>query len=131
MVTPDADSEALIAAVEAALSATDVRPLTDLVSVDLADEVEYTLHCKVWYPAGLNIATAIETAKDDYQKWQDDTIGRAFNPDKLTASLYMLGATRVQYQDGDGIDGGGATYTEIEPREHCVGTIELELVVES
>lgn len=123
-----ASSAALIASVLAALSAIDVRPLTDNVTAQLASEVEYTLHCKVWYPGSMNLATAISAAKDDYQTWQDNTVGRAFNPDKLTAALYTLGAERVQYQAGDGIDGAGATYTEIGAREHCVGTISLELV---
>lgn len=123
-----ANSTSLIAAVETALSPVTERPLTDHVTVQLASEVEYTLHCKVWYPGNLNLATSIVSAKDEYQAWQDDAVGRAFNPDKLTAALYALGVERVQYQAGDGIDGAGAVYTEIGAREHCAGTISLELV---
>lgn len=125
----DASVYTLLNAVTEALSAQDVRPLTDEVAVHVASAVDYTLHVKVWYPSGMNLATAITKAKDEYQAWQDCKVGRAFNPDKLTASLYQLGATRVQYADDDGIDGAGAVYTEIEERQRCVGDISVELVV--
>ena len=124
-----ADSETILAEVEAALSPTTVRPLNDHVEAHLADEVEYILRPKVYYPSSANLDGTIDEAVEEYQDWQDHTIGRAFNPDKLTATLYQLGATRVQYAPGDGIDGGGAVYTEIAAREHCVGTITPELVV--
>ena len=123
-----ASSTALIQAVTDALSPEDVRPLTDDVQVYLASAVNYTLHVKVWYPSSANLATAIMDAKDEYQDWQDHKVGRAFNPDMLTASLYQLGATRVQFASGDGIGGAGAVYTEIAARAHCVGTIDVELV---
>ena len=124
-----ADEAAMIQTVEDALTPQSVRPLTDHVQVHIAEKVEYTLHVNVWYPAGLNIEDAIREAISDYKDWQENTIGRTFNPDKLTASLYQLGATRVQYADGDGIDGGGAVYTEIDKRSHCSGTITPNLVV--
>ena len=123
-----ASSASLIAAVESALSPVYKRPLTDHVTAMLATDVAYTLHCKVWYQGNLNLADKITEAKDEYKAWQDNTVGRAFNPDKLTAALYTLGVERVQYQAGDGIDGAGAVYTEIGVRERCVGTITLELV---
>lgn len=125
----DASVYPIINAVEEALSAQDVRPLTDNVAVHIASAVDYTLHAKVWYPSGSNLASAITQAKDEYQAWQDHKVGRAFNPDKLTASLYQLGVTRVQYADDDGIDGEGAVYTEIEERQRCLGNISIELVV--
>lgn len=124
-----ADSTALIDAVTEALSPTTVRPLNDHVQVHLAEETAYTLRPTIYYPSSANLADAISTAISEYKDWQDHTIGRAFNPDKLMAALYQLGATRVQYQSDDGIDGEGAVYTEIEERAHCVGTITPELVV--
>ena len=124
-----ADEAAMIQAVENALTPKSARPLTDHVQVHIADTVEYVLHVNVWYPAGLNIGSEITAAIADYKDWQENTIARTFNPDKLTAALYQLGATRVQYADGDGIDGGGAVYTEIDKRSHCRGTITPNLVV--
>ena len=124
-----ANSASIIQAVTAALSPTDVRPLNDNVQVQLATEVEYELNPTIYYPSGANLSDAISEAIADYKSWQDHTIGRAFNPDKLTAALFQLGVTRVQYEAADGIDGGGAVYTEIPVRAHCVGTITPELVV--
>ena len=127
----DADEEEVIDAVEAALSPEDVRPLTDDVDIQIAESVAYVLNVSVWYPANLNISDTIDAAIEEYQAWQDHKIGRAFNPSKLTAALYQLGATRVEYGDDDGIDGGGAKYTEIPARSHCSGTITVTKVVES
>lgn len=129
VVDAEADAQALIQAVGEALSARDKRPMTDSVQVQLAEAVPYTLHVKAYYPTSLNLATSISETVDAYQAWQDHAVGRAFNPDKLTADLYQLGVTRVQYHADDGIDQGGAVYTEIPARAHCAGTIEIELAV--
>lgn len=129
ILAEDANANQLIQEVTNALSPKDKRPLTDNVQVSVASSVDYTLHVKVWYSSGMNLESAILQAKDDYQAWQDNKIGRAFNPDKLTAALYQLGATRVQYHNDDGISGAGAVYTEIAARKHCVGDIDVELVV--
>lgn len=127
----DADSAALIQSVLEALTPKSVRPLNDHVEVNLAGEAAYTLHVSVWYPSGLNIEDQITEAIAEYKDWQENTVGRAFNPGKLTAALYQLGATRVEYADDDGINGAGAKYTEIAERKHCVGTITPNLVVEA
>ncbi len=124
-----ADSTAIINAVKEALSPATVRPLNDQVQVQVAEAVEYTLHPTIYYPSSANLEDAITEAIADYQDWQDHAIGRAFNPDKLTAALYQLGATRVQYDADDGIEEAGAVYTEIAERARCAGTITPELVV--
>lgn len=126
-----ASSETLIQAVEDALSPIDVRPLNDSVDVQLASTTAYTLHVSIWYPAGLDIGDAITEAIAEYKSWQENTVGRAFNPSKLTAALFQLGVTRVEYADDDGISGAGAKYTEIAARAHCVGTITPNVVVET
>lgn len=126
-----ASSATMIQAVTDALTPKNVRPLNDNVQVHLASETAYTLHVNVWYPAGLNIGDAITEAIAEYKRWQENTIGRAFNPSKLTAALFQLGATRVEYADSDGIGGAGARYTEIAERAHCVGTITPNVVVET
>ena len=126
-----ASSAGMIQAVQEALNPKNVRPLNDKVYVYVAEAVAYTLHVSVWYPSGLNIEDQIAEAIAEYKDWQENTVGRAFNPGKLTAALYQLGATRVEYADDDGINGAGAKYTEIAERKHCVGTITPNLVVES
>lgn len=115
-------------AVIAALSADDVRPLTDNVTVDVALPVEYTLNVEYYQEAGVNITDAINAAATEYQEWQDNTIGRAFNPDKLMAMLYQAGAMRVAWGAGSNFDGGAVEYTAIGENEHCDGAISLAAI---
>ena len=124
----DTGAAALLQAIAAALSAEDVRPLTDSVSVYQATDVSYTLNVK--YSADNSSATsaAIAAAVSNYQEWQDNTIGRAFNPDRLMAAIYQAGATRVLWDTGSEFDGGAVEYTEIESNERCKGTITLSAI---
>ena len=119
---------ALIQSVVDALNAEDVRPLTDTVSVYQATNKTYTL--KVKYIADNSSATtqAIAAAVADYQEWQDNTIGRAFNPDRLMAAIYQAGAMRVQWDTGSEFDGGNVEYTTIAENARCTGTITLTAV---
>lgn len=119
---------AIMQTVTQALSAETVRPLTDQVTVREATPVAYTLNVTVYYSQYAGIGDDVAAAISDYQAWQDQTIGRAFNPDRLIAMLYQAGCDRVQFQEGSGMGGDAPTYTEIEPNEHCSGTITLEVV---
>ena len=108
------------------LSPRDVRPLNDHVFVYKADEVSYTL--KIQYVSDNSSSTteAISQAVIDYQEWQDNTIGRAFNPDRLMAAIYQAGATRVIWLSGSKFkDSTEISYTEIKENEHCKGNITL------
>lgn len=119
---------ALIQAVEDALSPDDVRPLNDLVTVQLATKKEYTLNVEYAVYSGQNVSAAITAAVNEYKVWQEQTIGRAFNPDKLKAMLYNAGCNRVEFGEGSEFDGGTAEYTEIEENEYCSGTITLAVI---
>lgn len=124
-----ADEGAIINSVTQALSAVTTRPLTDHVVVHLAGEKEYALNVKVWYSQYAGIGEDVTNAIAEYQAWQDNRIGRPFNPDKLIAMLYQAGCDRVQYLEGSGMDGAEAPeYTEIGQDEHCKGTITLTVV---
>ena len=120
--------EALLEDVENALSGESVRPLTDSVSAEAATAVEYTLNVR--YSADSTGATqaAIAAAVSEYSQWQEQTIGRPFNPDKLAALMYQAGATRVIWGEGSEFDGGSVEYTEIEPSEYCSGSITLAVI---
>lgn len=122
-----ADEEVIIPMVEERLSAETSRPLTDAVTVSVAEAEEYTLNVKVWYSQYAGIGGDVTQALADYKTWQDNRIGRAWNPDKLTAMLYQAGCERVQYLEGSGMD-GSVEYTEIGERNHCKGTITLTVV---
>ena len=125
----EAGSAALIAAVEEALNPQSERPLTDNVSVALAVKVKYTLNVKCYESPDTSIAAAAGEAVARYRVWQDQTIGRAFNPDKLKSLLYEAGAVRVIWEGGSAFDDGGdVDYTPIDANEVCSGTINLVVV---
>lgn len=124
-----ASTEAIYAAVEAKLNANDARPLTDHVTIYGATDKAYTLNVKVWYDTGAELTQPVTDTIEEYQKWQDNKIGRAFNPDKLTAMLYQSGCEKVQFISGSsGIDGGTVEYTEIPARARCKGTITPTII---
>lgn len=126
ILSDESAQESILKNVLDAISTQDVRPLTDHVAVYKASEVGYTL--KVQYTSDNSSSTneAISQAVTDYQEWQDNTISRAFNPDRLMAAIYQAGATRVTWMDGSKFkDSSEITYTEIKENEHCKGTITL------
>jgi phage-related baseplate assembly protein len=119
-----ADQAAIFASVAEELNAYDMRPLTDHVTIYTATEKAYTLKIKVWYGTDETLEKPVADVIAEYQEWQDNTIGRTFNPDKLVAMLYQVGCERVQIEEGSsGIDGGDVEYTEIPARARCRGTI--------
>ena len=124
----DATPATIIQAVEDALSAADTRPLTDTVVVVEATDVTYTLNVKYESNGSSLVASAAAKAVEEYQAWQDETIGRAFNPDRLMAALYQAGATRVIWDTGSEFDGGTVEYTAIASTERCKGTITLTVM---
>lgn len=126
ILSSQSGAAALLESVEKALSATDVRPLTDLVSVYQAIDITYILNVQVESDGSAATTTAINNAVETYQSWQDNTIGRAFNPDRLMAALYQAGCTRVSWYTGSVFDeDGDIEYTEIGDNERCKGTITL------
>ncbi len=128
ILASDTGSDAILASVASALNAQDVRPLTDTVTVQKAKEKNYTLKVQYAQATGSNIAAALASAMKEYQTWQDNTIGRAFNPDKLMAMLYQAGATRVVWGDGSAFDGGDVTYTAVAADTRCKGNITLAVM---
>lgn len=124
----DTGAQAIIGQVKEALSVKDVRPLTDTVQVYQAKEKSYTLNVQYAQAVGSNIESAIGAAIAEYQEWQDNTIGQAFNPDKLMAMLYQAGAIRVIWAEGSEFDGGPVAYTEIAADTRCKGEITTEVI---
>ena len=89
-----------IAAIQAACDAPDVRPLGDLVEVRNAVQDSYTIDVAYTCEAE-NESAVVETiegeggAIDAYLGWQDETIGRAIQPQKLMALMFAAGAETV------------------------------------
>lgn len=125
ILASDTGAAAILQSVLDALSENDVRPLTDSVTVHRATDVLYTLNVQYISDNSSATSAAISDALNDYQAWQDETIGRAFNPDRLMATIYQAGATRVVWGSGSNFNGGDVEYTEIGENERCKGTITL------
>ena len=129
ILASDTGAAALIQAVEEALSDKTVRPLTDSVSVYQATDIPYMLNVEYICDDSSATMAAIGAAAEEYQAWQDRTIGRAFNPDRLMAALYQAGATRVIWGAGSAFDGEDPVeYTEIAENARCKGTITLTAI---
>ena len=126
ILSTETGQDAILQEVLEALSKTDVRPLTDHVSENKATDIPYVLNVKYACDNSSSTTAAISAALKDYQDWQDNTIGRVFNPDRLMAALYQAGATRVIWDEGSVFGENGAiTYTEIAENERCKGSITL------
>lgn len=128
LLARDDGADAILDAVGERLSSQDTRPLTDHVTIHRATAVEYALHVQYVSSTGENIADAVAAAAEEYKAWQDNAIGRAFNPDKLMAMLYQAGAMRVTWGEGSHFGGGDVTYSTIAENEHCKGTISLAVM---
>lgn len=119
-------ASAIVQAVQAALSAEELRPLTDSVTVSVAEYETYVLSVQYQANAGSTTTAAIAAAVQEYKDWQENTIGRAFNPDRLMAGLYQAGCTRVVWGEGSRFgDDGEVAYTEIDPEKYCKGSVTL------
>lgn len=96
----------LIAKVEAAVTAKEVRPLGDRVTVSGVEPVTYDIEIKYYMPvdeenAVVEHVEADGGAIDKYIAWQCEKIGRAINPDRLRGEILKsvvnpIGAERVE-----------------------------------
>lgn len=89
-----------IAVIQAACDADDVRPLGDLVEVRNATRDTYAINVSYTCAAADEsaIVAAIEGeggAVDAYLEWQDETIARDVQPQKLMALMFAAGAETV------------------------------------
>ena len=132
---PDAT---LIATVQAAVEADDVKPLDDQVTVYAPTANNYDIEL-VYYVSSENEAATVEAVEEEtytdsdgeeqtgaieaYRLWQDCTIARDINPDKLKKLILDAGADRVEITS--------PTYTELTGANvaHFSGTLTVSHVV--
>ena len=93
--------EEVKAAVLAACGADRVRPLTDQVSVEDAELVEYDIAFTYYTQTGgakpaAEIRRAVDEAVSGYTAWQSAKLGRDINPDELRERLYHTGVKRIE-----------------------------------
>ena len=125
IISDDATANTIMQEVQDTLNADSVRPLTDQVTIFRATDIEYTLNVQYKSEIGVSESAAISKAVSDYQAWQDNVIGRPFNPDRLVAALYSAGASQVAYGSGSNFNSGAVEYTEITQAQRCKGTITI------
>lgn len=129
IIADGADWNSLQPSVEQALNPDNVRPLTDYVRVKQAGSIPYVLNVEVYYSQYAGIGDAVTDAVEEYQKWQDQRIGRDWDPNRLMAMLYQAGCDRVNWLSGSGINGGSSViYTQGEENKRLSGTITLRVV---
>ena len=93
-------TEAVLQEIEDALNASDIRPLTDVVTVSTPDTVDFSVDVTFYIgQPNANSAAAIEAAVrqavEDYISWQTSKRGRDINPSYLTQMMMEAGAKRV------------------------------------
>lgn len=104
----------VLAAVRNALSADDVRPLTDTVIVAAPEAVEYEISV-AWSLARSSEALAASTEKavaaavEQFRLWQRSQPGRDLNPTRLISLMEKAGARRVEVTS--------PTYTVLHARQ--------------
>lgn len=99
-VVPEPGS-GLLTTVDDALSAEDVRPLTDFVAVKAPQWSDFDAFITYYIARSRSdsaaaIQVAVQAAFDSWLLWQQSAIGRDINPSELVARLVMAGAKRVE-----------------------------------
>lgn len=92
--------EEMINAVKEKLSSKKLRPLTDYVLIGTPETDEYSLDL-IYYisknsPDIDAVHLKIESAIEEYIKWQSEKIGRDINPSYLTELCMRAGAKRIE-----------------------------------
>lgn len=87
--------------IQEALSAEDVRPMTDKVQVKAPDVVKFNINATYYLPSDKTESTEelrakMKEAEQSYILWQTEKMGRDINPSKLEYLLMAAGAKRVE-----------------------------------
>lgn len=93
-------TEAVLQEVQEALTASDVRPLTDYVTVSKPEEIPFDIDVTYYIPrysqaSSKVIEGAAKTAVDSFVTWQTGKMGRDINPSQLASMLMAAGVKRV------------------------------------
>ena len=91
----------LLGDVEEALSASTIRPLTDVVTVTEPDVITFDVDLTYYIPTEGTVSAAdmedkVREAVDGYITWQTAKMGRDINPSELIHRVMQAGVKRVQ-----------------------------------
>lgn len=97
-------TEGLCAEVSKYLNSSNIRPLTDHVTVLAPEEqgfnIDFTYYInKTSTDRAAYVHSIIGTAVKEYTEWQTCTIGRDINPDKLREKIIAAGAKRLEIRE--------------------------------
>ena len=97
----DLPTDAVINEIQEALNTSDIRPLTDMVTVSKPQESPFDIDVTYYIPrysqASSNIIdAAAKEAVTQYIKWQTGKMGRDINPSRLNSMLMAAGVKRVE-----------------------------------
>ena len=96
--------EEIIQRVQETLSADNVRPLGDYVTVSAPDIIEFNIDFTYHEQAGSafsseTVAENVQKAVADYKAWQSAKMGRDVNPSQLSYLLMQTGIKRVEIRE--------------------------------
>ena len=94
-------TEAVLKEIEEALNASDIRPLTDIVTVSAPETVDFSVDATFWIAqpnreSAAAIEREVRAAVDNFIIWQTSKMGRDINPSYLTKLMMDAGAKRVE-----------------------------------
>lgn len=94
-------TKAVLEEIEEALNASDVRPLTDIVTVSMPEEDPFEIDLTYYINRNSQASTSIidreaRAAVEDYIIWQTGKMGRDINPSYLTQLIMAAGVKRVE-----------------------------------
>ena len=94
-------TEAVLKEIEEALNASDIRPLTDIVTVSAPETVDFSVDATFWIAqpnreSAAAIEREVRAAVDSFIVWQTSKMGRDINPSYLTKLMMDAGAKRVE-----------------------------------
>lgn len=94
-------TKAILEEIEAALNASDVRPLTDIVTVSMPEEDPFEIDLTYYISRNSQASTSIidreaRAAVEEYIQWQTGKMGRDINPSYLTQLIMAAGVKRVE-----------------------------------
>ncbi len=109
-------SSAEIAAVEAALNDEDVRPLTDLVTVQAATMVTYKIHAHLYVLPGWDAAVAKSTAEANINAYAAavQRVGADVRISGIYGAAHVAGVERVELQSTSGAITADLTISDVQ-----------------
>lgn len=130
LLKSESGAEALLKKIKEACSPDNKRPLTDFVSAEQGVKLPYIMAIKYKLPedATASMTQAITDEIDAHLEWQNNTLGRPFNPERLISRIYNAGAVRVVLGEESHFNGGACEYTEIDEGARCDGTVSIEVM---